>query len=177
MAVGEDDGGIPPNSVVPTPNPAPFQPPATVQELLERCAGRWLSLRTLVTISHEEEGWDRSESAQLEFSWQPTEEGPELGVLGLHGGNRQPGFRLHMVGGAQDREGRFEGSDGRRGLWRFDRDHVLQLTWCSGDQQFDERIWFSKANLRLRSRTISCSSDPSAVQACAFYSEIRRLQG
>lgn len=146
-----------------------------MQELLERCAGRWLSLRTLVTVSHEEEGWDRSESAQLEFSWRPAEPGPELGVLRLHG-TRQPDFQLHMAGAAQDREGRFEGSDGRCGRWRFDADHVLQLTWRSGELQFAERIWFSKANLRLRSRTVSCRSDPSAVQACAFYSEIRRLQ-
>lgn len=175
MAMGEDGGRIPPNSVVPAPSPPPFQPPATAEELLERCAGRWLSLRTLMTISHEEEGWDQSESAQLEFSWQPAEAGPELGVLRLHG-TRQPDFHLHMAGAARDREGRFEGSDGRRGRWRFDADHVLQLTWCSGDQQFAERIWFSKANLRLRSRTVSCRNDPSAVQACAFYSEIRRLQ-
>lgn len=158
------------------PSPPPFQPPATVQELLERCAGRWLSLRTLVTISHEEEGWDQSESTQLEFSWHPADPGPELGVLRLHG-TRQPDFQLHMAGAAQDREGDFAGSDGRRGLWRFnDVDHVLQLTWCSGDQQFDERIWFSKTNLRLRNRTISCRNNPSAVQACVFYSEIRRLQ-
>ena len=150
-----------------------------MQELLERCAGRWLSLRTLVTISHAEEGWDQSESTQLEFSWQSGEGGPGLGMLRLHG-TRQPdfqlGFYLHVVGAAQDREGHFAGSDGRRGRWRFDPDHVLQLTWCSGHQQFVERIWFSKANLRLRSRIISCRDDPSAVQACAFYSEIRRLQ-
>ena len=152
-----------------------FQPPATVQELLERCAGRWLSLRTLVTLSHEEEGWDQSESAQLEFSWQPAPEGPELGTLHLHRA-QQSDFQLHMVGVAQDREGHFEGSDGRHGRWRFDLDHVLQLTWCSGDQRFDERIWFSKANLRLRNRTISDRNNPSAVRACAFYSEIRRLQ-
>ena len=173
--MGEDGGRIPPDPAVPAPSPAPFQPPATVQELLERCAGRWLSLRTLVTLSHEEEGWDRSESAQLEFSWQPAGEGPELGVLRLHG-TRLPGFQLHVTGAARDREGRFEGSDGRRGTWRFDPEHVLQLTWSDGQRQFDERIWFSKANLRLRSRTVSSSNNPSAVQACAFYSEIRRLQ-
>lgn len=166
---------MPPNSVVPIPSPVPFQPPATVQELLELCAGRWLSLRTLVTVSHEEEGWDQSESTQLELSWHPAEPGPELGVLRLHG-TQQPDFQLRMGGAAGDREGCFEGSDGRSGRWRFDPDHVLQLTWCSGDLQFAERIWFSKANLRLRSRTVSCSNDPSAVQACAFYSEIRRLQ-
>ena len=146
-----------------------------MEDLLECCAGRWLSLRTLVTISHEEAGWDRSESTQLELSWQPAEEETKLGVLQLHG-TRQSGFQLHMSGAARDREGRFEGSDGRRGCWRFDPDHVLRLTWSSGDQQFDERIWFGKANLRLRNRTISCRNDPSAVQACAFYSEIRRLQ-
>lgn len=175
--MGEDGRRIPSNSVVPAPSPAPapFQPPATVEELLERCAGRWLSLRTLVTVSREEEGWDRSESAQLAFSWQPAEPGPDLGVLRLHG-PRQPDFQLHMMGAAQDREGDFADSDGRRGRWRFDRDHVLRLAWCSGDRQFEERVWFSKANLRLRSRTVSCKSDPSAVQACAFYSEIRRLQ-
>ena len=146
-----------------------------MQELLERCAGCWLSLRTLVTVSHEEEGWDQSESAQLEFSWHPAEPAPDLGVLRLHG-IRQPDVQLHMMGVARDREGDFESSDGRRGRWRFGPDHVLLLTWCSGDQQFAERIWFSKANLRLRSRTVSCRNDPSAVQACAFYSEIRRLQ-
>ena len=146
-----------------------------MEELLERCAGRWLSLRTLVTISHEEEGWDQSESTQLELSWQPTEEDTQLGVLQLHG-TQQSGFLLYIYGAARDREGHFEGSDGRRGCWRFNLDNVLQLTWSSGDQQFDERIWFSKSNLRLRNRTISCKGDPSAVQACAFYSEIRRLQ-
>lgn len=146
-----------------------------MEELLERCAGRWLSLRTLVTVSQEEEGWDRSESTQLEFSWHPAEPGPELGVLRLHG-TRLPDFQLHVMGAARDREGDFESSDGRCGRWRFDGDHVLQLTWCSGDQQFAERIWFSKANLRLRSRTVSCRDNPAAVQACAFYSEIRRLQ-
>lgn len=163
---------MPPNSVVTHPL---FQPPATAQEFLERCAGRWLSLRTLVTVSHEEEGWEQSESAQLEFDWQPAVDNSELGVLSLHG-TLQPDFQLRVAGAVQDREGCFEGSDGRRGRWRFDADHVLQLTWHSGDQQFSERIWFSKANLRLRSRTVSCRNDPSAVQACAFYSEIRRLQ-
>ena len=173
--MGEDGRRILPDSVVSAPSPPPFQPPATAQELLERCAGRWLSLRTLVTISHQEEGWDRSESTRLEFSWRPAQQGPELGVLRLHGAG-QPDFRLHMLGAARDREGRFEGSDGRRGLWRFNPDHVLQLAWCSGGRQFDEHIWFSKANLRLRSRTISYEGNPPAVQACAFYSEIRRLQ-
>ena len=153
-----------------------------MEELLERCAGRWLSLRTLVTVSREEEGWERSASAQLELTWQPGEPGSELGVLRLHGGagTRPPGspsdFQLRMAGAAQDREGCFTGSDRRRGRWRFNPvDHVLQLTWCSGDQQFDERIWFAKTNLRLRNRTISCRHDPSAVQACVFYSEVRRV--
>ena len=161
---------------MPAPSPPPFQPPATVADLLARCGGRWLSLRTLLTLSQREEGWDQSESAQLEFSWHPAETGPQLGVLQLHR-SRQPGFQLHVAGAAQDRQGHFQGSDGRRGRWRFDGDHVLQLTWCSGELQFDERIWFSKANLRLRSRTISSRNNPAAVQACAFYSEVRRLQG
>ena len=165
----------PPAPVVSAPGPAPFQPPATVEELLELCAGRWLSLRTLLTISRSEEGWDQSESAQLAFSWQPAAAGPELGVLRLQA-TGQPDFQLHVMGAAGDREGRFQGSDGRRGRWRFDGDLVFHLDWRSGEQQFEERIWFGKANLRLRSRTISCKNEPAAVQACAFYSEIRRLQ-
>jgi len=160
---------------VPAPSPPPFQPPATVLELLELCAGRWLSLRTLVSLSRDEEGWDQSQSAQLEFTWQPAKEGPELGVLQLHR-TQQPDFQLRMVGIAQDQEGDFQASDGCHGRWRFSGDHVLELTWCSGAQQFCERIWFSKANLRLRSRVITSLGNPAVVEGCGFYSEIRRVQ-
>ena len=164
--------------------------------MLKLCAGDWLSLRTLISVSDREEGWHASERKTFRLTWtapgnsnnpaaaaaapEPTGDQQPLGTLTLTAADLPP-FRLSFQRPGEDLspgcEGSFRGSDGRMGRWRFNMEGVLELGWATALHQVSERIWFTKANLRLRSRTVHGpgGADGSMVESCAFYSDIRRM--
>jgi len=59
------------------------------------------------------------------------------------------------------------------GHWQLWTDGSLELSGERGGRQWKERIWFTKPNLRLRSR-VEHNADDSAASAY-FCSEIRRV--
>ena len=191
-------------------SPASLYPPRTAADVLKLCAGDWLSLRTLISVSDREEGWHASERKTFRLTWTapgdsnnpaaaapeptadrsnhpaaapgppPTGDQQPLGTLTLTAADLPP-FRLSFVCPGEDLSpgcgGSFRGSDGRTGRWRFNVEGVLELGWAAALHQVSERIWFTKANLRLRSRTVHGpgGADGSMVESCAFYSDIRRM--
>lgn len=176
-------------------SPASFYPPSTAADVLKLCAGDWLSLRTLISVSDREEGWHTSERKTFRLTWTapgdsnnpattavppPTNGQRPLGTLTLTAADLPP-FWLSFQCPGEDLSpgcgGSFRGSDGRTGHWRFNVEGVLELGWAAALHQVSERIWFTKANLRLRSRTVHGpgGADGSVVESCAFYSDIRRV--
>ena len=208
-------------------SPASLYPPRTAADALKLCAGDWLSLRTLISVSDREDGWHASERKTFQLAWTapgnsnhpaaaaapdptanhgnhpaataapdptanhgnhpaaapgppPTGDQQSLGTLTLTAADLPP-FWLSFTCPDEDLSpgsgGYFRGSDGRTGRWRFSVEGVLELGWATALHQVSERIWFSKANLRLRSRTVHGpgGADGSVVESCAFYSDIRRM--
>ncbi|TGG96788.1 MAG: hypothetical protein ERJ67_00015 [Aphanocapsa feldmannii 277cV] len=154
--------------------PTDLFPPRSVVELLQLCVGDWMSLRTLFTLSSQEEGWDASQRGDLKVAWlDPQAASPaNLGGLAMElpGGDA---LRLRFDGAGD--QGGFSGCDGRVGEWLRNPDGSLLLRWCRGEETCEERIWFTKPNLRLRVRMV-CRSVTGEAEAGAFYSEIRRMR-
>ena len=61
-----------------------------------------------------------------------------------------------------------------QGHWNLGEDGILELTVEEDDRRLNERIWFRKPNLRLRS-TLEQFADGRPGRA-SFSSEIRRVQ-
>ena len=178
-------------------NSAALYPPRTATDFLTLCAGDWMSLRTLITVSDQEEGWHASERRIFRLTWHAPGDGNSpatgqepgltadrqpLGTLALQAAELSPFWLCFQWPGEEqgtrgaDCKGHFLGRDGRTGQWCLNGEGVMELDWTTALHRVNERIWFTKANLRLRSRTVH-SLDPAAslVQSCAFYSDIRRL--
>jgi hypothetical protein len=157
---------------------APF-PPENIEAFLCCCAGEWLSLRSHFSLEEtpseageEETSWHRSERGELTVVYLAPEATGEPGGLDIappSGGSHRLVFRRDgsFLGRAPDGAG----SEGRWQLWP---DGSLELTRERGDATVKERIWFTKANLRLRS-SVEHRADGSPGRA-SFSSEIRRLR-
>ena len=159
---------------------APF-PPETIAAFLAFCAGDWLSLRSRFSL--EEASAEARQAEEEEVSWHSSERG-ELAVtylapeeIGAPGG-----LQITPPSGGSHRllfrpDGGFQGSapDGTvsTGRWQLWPDGSLELTSERAGTLVKERIWFTKANLRLRS-SVEHHPDGSPGRA-SFSSEIRRL--
>lgn len=156
---------------------APF-PPATIEAFLLCCAGDWLSLRSRFSleeapadVGEEEASWHSSERGELKVAYLAPEGVGEPGGLEITppaGGSHRLQFRP---------DGRFRGRapDGAatEGRWQLWPDGSLELTSDQAGATVKERIWFTKANLRLRS-SVEHRPDGSPGRA-SFSSEIRRV--
>jgi hypothetical protein len=159
------------------PTPAPF-PPATIEAFLVCCAGEWLSLRsrfvleeTAADVDAEEASWHSSERGELTVAYLAPEGAGDAGGLEIvppAGGRHQLRFLA---------DGSFRGvaPDGQesQGRWQLWPDGSLELASAQGETTVKERIWFTKANLRLRS-SVEHRSDGRPGRA-SFSSEIRRV--
>ncbi len=157
--------------------PAPF-PPESIEAFLVCCAGDWLSLRSRFSLeeppadaSEEEASWHSSERGELKVAYLAQDGTGELGGLEI---TPPAGGRHRLLFHA---DGRFRGSapDGAEteGRWQLWPDGSLELTSDGGHVTVKERIWFTKANLRLRS-CVEHRPDGSPGRA-SFSSEIRRV--
>ena len=150
-------------------------PPQTLRGFLLLCAGEWLALRSSLALetpaaaiasAQEEERWHRSERGELVVVWLEPQRAGDAGSLAVTPPG-QPTRTLRFQEG-----GGFE-TEGAQGTWQLWPDGSLELTLSAGDTWIEERIWFTKPNLRLRS-SVEQRPDGRPGRA-SFSSEIRRV--
>ncbi|MCP9931312.1 phycobiliprotein lyase [Cyanobium sp. AMD-g] len=160
---------------------APF-PPETIAAFLALCAGDWLALRSRFSLEEasdearqaeeeEEVSWHSSERGELQVTYMAPEEldGPGgLEISPPSGGRHRLLFQPD--GGFQGQAPDGAVSTGRWQLWP---DGSLELSSERAGTSVRERIWFTKANLRLRS-SVEHLPDGRPGRA-SFSSEIRRV--
>jgi hypothetical protein len=165
----------------PTPDPiAPF-PPETIAAFLAFCAGDWLALRSRFNL--EEASAETPQAEEEEVSWHSSERGElQVTYLNPEESDGPGGLETTPPSGGRHRllfqpDGGFQGQapDGAvsTGRWQLWPDGSLELTSERAGRSVRERIWFTKANLRLRS-SVEHHPDGSPGRA-SFSSEIRRV--
>jgi hypothetical protein len=174
-------------------------PPETIGAFLRCCAGEWMSLRSQFSLADSldpaaldlaslepadlkpadpaapepaslEEAWHSSERGELVVSFLEPDGNASVGGLMVAAGGKGPA-QLHFDG-----QGGFTASAGEgqsQGSWQLWPDGSLELRLSAGERLVRERIWFTKANLRLRS-TVEQGADGRPARA-SFSSEIRRV--
>ena len=164
--------------------PIPAFPPETIGAFLRCCAGEWMSLRSQFSLADSldpadaaaqepaslEEAWHSSERGELVVAFLEPEDNASVGGLRVAAGGKGPA-QLHF-----DHQGGFTASGGEgqsQGSWQLWPDGSLELRLSAGERLVRERIWFTKANLRLRS-TVEQGADGLPARA-SFSSEIRRV--
>ena len=148
----------------------PF-PPEDPTAFLSLCAGEWMSLRSRFALSEGDDDWHQSERGEVTVHFEASDNTSRLGVLVVQPLD-SPASRLDFAadGGLtlQSRDGE------QRGEWHFWPDGSLELTMKSlVGTVVQERIWFTRENLRLRSTTaIDAEGSP---QEGSFCTDIRRV--
>lgn len=166
----------------PTPDTiAPF-PPQTIAAFLAFCAGDWLSLRSRFSLE-EASAEARQAEEEEEVSWHSSERGElQITYLAPEGDGEPGGLEITPPSGGSHQllflpDGGFQGQapDGAvsTGRWQLWPDGSLELTSERAGTSVQERIWFTKANLRLRS-SVEHHPDGRPGRA-SFNSEIRRV--
>ena len=138
-------------------------PPADAAAFLELCAGEWMSLRSGFELSCDgDDDWHSSERGTVTVRFDAAGE-DALGRLSVEAPGGET-TALTISAGAGSSEG----------VWRFWPDGSVELTLQQGDGiEVQERIWFTRPNLRLRSTTaVDASGQP--VQG-SFCTDIRRV--
>ena len=173
-----------PGRIKPMSEPTSAFPPETIGAFLRCCAGEWMSLRSQFSLAASldpadaaaqepaslEEAWHSSERGELVVSFLEPEGTASVGGLRVAAGGKGPAqLRFDHQGGftASGGEGQSQGS------WQLWPDGSLELRISAGERLVRERIWFTKANLRLRS-TVEQGADGRPARA-SFSSEIRRV--
>jgi hypothetical protein len=182
-----------PERIKPMSEPISAFPPETIGAFLRCCAGEWMSLRSQFSLAASldlgnldlaslepaapgegetalEEAWHSSERGELVVSFLEPEDSASVGGLWVAAGGKGPA-QLHF-----DHQGGFTASGGEgqsQGSWQLWPDGSLELRLSAGERLVRERIWFTKANLRLRS-TVEQGADGRPARA-SFSSEIRRV--
>ena len=145
-------------------------PPADLGSFLQLCDGRWMSLRSSFQLDGSDE-WHSSERGELVM--QSAQEGADAGArLQVFAADGRQLAAMHFApGGVLTLAASPIDSSGH---WQLHGDGCLELTLPGADgASLRERIWFTKANLRLRSTTL-VDRDGTPRQA-SFCSEIRRV--
>ena len=145
----------------------PF-PPTDPAAFLALCAGEWMSLRSSFELSSGgDDAWHSSERGELLVAFsEPLDEG--LGQLQVSA----PSGVATALAFAKDGGLKIDGSTA--GQWRFWPDGSMELNLSRADGSVvQERIWFTRANLRLRSTT-AVDSEGVPLQG-SFCTDIRRV--
>ena len=145
----------------------PF-PPADAAAFLGLCAGEWMSLRSSFELSSGgDDDWHSSERGELVVRSSESADASvgELVVTAPGGATTTLRFQH---GGALSIDGALAGQ------WRFWPDGSMELNLSRPDgMTVQERIWFTRANLRLRSTTAT-DQDGTPLQG-SFCTDIRRV--
>jgi hypothetical protein len=121
-----------------------------------------------------EEAWHSSERGELVVTFLEPEGSASVGGLRVAaGGKGSTQLRFDGQGGFTASGGGGEGQSQSQGSWQLWPDGSLELRLSAGERLVRERIWFTKANLRLRS-TVEQGADGRPARA-SFSSEIRRV--
>jgi hypothetical protein len=186
-----------PGRIKPMSEPISAFPPETIGAFLRCCAGEWMSLRSQFSLAASldldnlnlaslepaspgegeaalEEAWHSSERGELVVSFLEPEGTASVGGLGVAaGGKGSTQLRFDGQGGFTASGGGGGGEGQSQGSWQLWPDGSLELRLSAGERLVRERIWFTKANLRLRS-TVEQGADGRPARA-SFSSEIRRV--
>ena len=145
----------------------PF-PPADAAAFLGLCAGEWMSLRSSFQLSSGgDDDWHSSERGELVVrSGEAVDEAEGELVVTAPGG---ASTTLRFL-----RDGALAIDGTSAGQWRFWPDGSMELNLSRPDgMTVQERIWFTRANLRLRSTTAT-DQDGTPRQG-SFCTDIRRV--
>ncbi len=158
-------------------------PPEDIRGFLQLSAGEWLALRSLLGPDAPELAQERPEGSgdppEDSQSWHQSDRG-ELIVAFLEPRDTADcgGLEVSLPTGSKVQLSfRTDGTVaiGRQcGRWQLGADGSLELEVEGEGQLVQERIWFSKPNLRLRC-TLEQSLDGRPGRA-SFSSEIRRVR-
>ena len=142
-------------------------PPEDPGSFLSLCDGEWMSLRSCFELAAGgDDEWHSSERGELTVCC-VSEQGA-LGQLQV----QAPGGTSSTLTFAADGQLILDGDS--PGNWRFWPDGSMELTLSRADGvQVQERIWFTRANLRLRSTT-AVDAQGTPVQG-SFCTDIRRV--
>ena len=142
-------------------------PPEDPGSFLSLCDGEWMSLRSCFELAAGgDDEWHSSERGELTVRC-VSEQGA-LGQLQV----QAPGGTSSTLTFAAD--GRLILDGDLPGNWRFWPDGSMELNLSRADGvQVQERIWFTRANLRLRSTT-AVDAHGTPVQG-SFCTDIRRV--
>jgi len=170
---------------------SPSFPPTTLPAFLELCAGQWMGLRSQFSTSPtpetappdsstsgpgDDDAWHSSERGDVVVSFEPSRSPATLGSLLVTAPTGTSQRLVFQVDGRLSEEEGNAGTEAQApllGHWQLWTDGSLELSGERGGRQWKERIWFTKPNLRLRSR-VEHNADDSAASAY-FCSEIRRV--
>ncbi|MGC6481968.1 MAG: phycobiliprotein lyase [Synechococcus sp.] len=146
-------------------------PPANLQEFLQLCDGRWMSLRSTFALDDSDD-WHTSERGEITMHHQPGDAGSEHLVISDSQGQVLSSLNF-AADGVLQRQG--DGSrPGCHGHWQLREGGCMEFNIPASDGAVViERIWFTKANLRLRSTTLV--DGKGTPQQANFCSEIRRV--
>ena len=145
----------------------PF-PPADAAAFIGLCAGEWMSLRSSFELSS---GGDDD--------WHSSERGELLVRCGAPADEVEGELVVTAPGGATttlrfQRDGALAINGASAGQWRFWPDGSMELNLSQPDgTSVQERIWFTRANLRLRSTTAT-DQEGTPLQG-SFCTDIRRV--
>ena len=142
-------------------------PPEDPGSFLSLCDGEWMSLRSCFELAAGgDDEWHSSERGELTVRC-VSEQGA-LGQLQV----QAPGGTSSTLTFAVDGQLILDGDS--PGNWRFWPDGSMELNLSRADGvQVQERIWFTRANLRLRSTT-AVDAQGTPVQG-SFCTDIRRV--
>ena len=142
-------------------------PPEDPGSFLSLCDGEWMSLRSCFELAAGgDDEWHSSERGELTVRC-VSEQGA-LGQLQV----QAPGGTSSTLTFAADGQLILDGDS--PGNWRFWPDGSMELNLSRADGvQVQERIWFTRANLRLRSTTaVDAQGTPLQGRFCT---DIRRV--
>ncbi len=145
----------------------PF-PPADPAAFLALCDGQWMSLRSCFELSMEgDDEWHSSERGELTVRCEATQPSG-LGQLVV----QPPSGDTTTLSFAED--GGLSRNGDPAGTWRFWPDGSMELNLAKPDGVLvQERIWFTRVNLRLRSTT-AVDGEGVPLQG-SFCTDIRRV--
>ena len=142
-------------------------PPEDPGSFLSLCDGEWMSLRSCFELA-----------AGGDDEWHSSERG-ELTVRCVSGQGALGQLQVQAPGGISSTltfaaDGQLILDGDSPGKWRFWPDGSMELNLSRADGvQVQERIWFTRANLRLRSTT-AVDAQGTPVQG-SFCTDIRRV--
>ena len=145
-------------------------PPDTPDSFLTLCVGDWMSLRSLFALSGGDDDWHTSERGELKVQSAPGQEA-EIGQLEVSSTSGSVNSLHFAIDGRLTIQSVTQQQQGR---WRFWPDGSMELNLPQPDGGLvQERIWFTRANLRLRSTT-SLDADGHPLEG-SFCTDIRRI--